>query len=81
MRNESRPTTKKIPWIPMICTRGSNISGDENCPKKKLDAKMPEALPLCFAETVERNQALILVKTKPKPMPIKTTEKYNCAIF
>ena len=48
---EMPETIKNNPCMPYISTIGSKSRGEENCPKKKLEVKMPEALPLLLAGT------------------------------
>lgn len=65
--------------MPYALTIGWKMIGDENCPKNRLEVSMPEALPLFFAETCDRNHAFVLTNNNPKAIPRNIVEKYSCA--
>ena len=60
--------------MPQLLTMGSKSSGEENCPKKKLEVKMPEALPRLLADTLDKNHAFVFTNNNPKAIPIKAVE-------
>ena len=60
--------------MPYILTIGSKRSGEENCPKKKLEVSKPDAFPLLLAGTCERNHALVLTKRSPNAIPMNAVE-------
>lgn len=55
--------------------------GEANCPKKKLEVSTPAALPLLWAGTRERNQALVLTNKSPNPIPMGAVAKKSPAIL
>ena len=71
----SPETIKNNICMPYAETIGSKSMGEANCPKKKLEVSTPEALPRLCAGTRERNQALVLTKRSPKPIPMGAVAK------
>ena len=70
----------KSPCMPKLLTIGSKSKGEENCPRKKLEVRMPEALPRLCGGTLERNQALVLTSSSPNAIPMGTVAKKSVAM-
>ena len=67
--------------MPYAETIGSKRIGEENCPRKKLEVSNPKALPRLCAGTRDKNHALVLTKSNPKPIPMGAVAKNNPAML
>ena len=57
------------------------MMGEENCPKKKLEVRIPEAFPLLWGGTSERNHEFVLTKSSPNPIPMGAVAKKSPAML
>ena len=74
-------TNKNNVCMPYELTIGSKSMGEANCPKKKLEVSTPEARPRLCAGTRERNHALVLTNSSPKPIPMGAVAKKSPAML